>query len=308
MATWHCGSRDCPTHQHPVHRCTSGAVWFCGCRQPQCPGHRNPDDQCLKGTRWHCGRLECPTHSGPDRCRDGVGPWFCGRKQSDCPGHASYLDRCEPGAADWNLYRRFSSSCASSIVQVLRSSAATQVSFNINQVKVGGYETIARVIDEGRILVILAPSLGSLSAYRYSGNIWGCGRPISSLGQKALAIHEATHALNDWHRRSLPAREDEAIAYIAQMLYSCVAGPTKLTKLMQQRINNAVLQCAGHSNRQFCEPAVIGLAFDIASTILNGKAVDMKLFRRLTQLIRLDPIYATDPLISHNHIRLYDGI
>jgi hypothetical protein len=98
MATWHCGSRDCPTHSERTHRCQVG-VWFCGRRQPPCPGHASPDHHCEFGAVWHCGSRDCPTHSArTHRCQSGV--WFCGRRQPPCPGHRRPEDRCaEPPRA-----------------------------------------------------------------------------------------------------------------------------------------------------------------------------------------------------------------
>lgn len=46
MPTWHCGSRDCPTHSQREHRCQVG-VWFCGRKQPPCPGHSSREHWCV---------------------------------------------------------------------------------------------------------------------------------------------------------------------------------------------------------------------------------------------------------------------
>ncbi len=93
---WHCGSRNCPGHSHPDHRCLQG-VWFCGRLQPPCPGHGHPEHRCATGRVWTCGSRDCPTHARPeDQCRTGV--WFCGRMEPLCPGHRIPDDRCEAGA------------------------------------------------------------------------------------------------------------------------------------------------------------------------------------------------------------------
>jgi hypothetical protein len=96
-ATWICGSRSCPSHSQPEHRCVPG-TWFCGSVSPPCPGtHKSADERCA-GTRWKCGARACPSHSRPEHvCPSGV--WFCGRKQPACPGHSTRNNPCDSDAA-----------------------------------------------------------------------------------------------------------------------------------------------------------------------------------------------------------------
>ena len=94
---WVCGSRNCPGHARPEHRCKPGN-WSCGRKHPSCPGHNADYHKCPNGDQWHCGKRGCPTHNKPEHaCK--IGPWYCGRTRPPCLGHGKREHRCEHGAA-----------------------------------------------------------------------------------------------------------------------------------------------------------------------------------------------------------------
>lgn len=94
MAVWTCGSRSCPGHSDPSHRCATGA-WPCGRKQPACPTHSHPSDRCAPaaGAVWTCGARDCPGHSASTHeCSPGV--WRCSRLTPNCMGHSQRSHAC----------------------------------------------------------------------------------------------------------------------------------------------------------------------------------------------------------------------
>src|SRR5262249_28466490 len=75
-------------------------------------------------------------------------------------------------------------------------------------------------------------------------------------------IHESTHALNDWHKRYISDVEDEACAYIAQMVFTFVEKPNLQWALQQPRATLAVAgilqQC--RIQRDVCNSAAVAQA------------------------------------------------
>jgi hypothetical protein len=131
-------------------------------------------------------------------------------------------------------------------VTVLRRNDATTMSFVINGTQFNGadFRRIAEAVEgrmtpNGRLYgfhVIVNPGLSNHTATRdWQGNILNPGIDAeyrsdtntftfssNSLGNnsaKALAIHEAVHAIFDLNRTSLWAIDDEAAAYTAQCIF-----------------------------------------------------------------------------------------
>ncbi|HEX5719592.1 MAG TPA: hypothetical protein VF179_25755 [Thermoanaerobaculia bacterium] len=258
--------------------------------------------------------MKCSTHGGPEPCPSGK--WFCGLYDPQCEGHQKPTKRCEEGAADWHYYRWFNPTAANSIIQILRSPAAQRVSFKLGIIKVdgAGLQTVARLVEQGRILVTHEPVLDWSSSYHHEMNAWGVGkRTISTMSQEALVVHEAVHALNDWHHLQVNARDDEAAGYIAQMIYHHHKQPGRFVQpVAGARItyatNTVVLQCGRQPGSKFCDAAVFGLAALIGQSFMTGQAPPPSSLDQLRDAISRHAYYREIPGIRSNSNRSYGGV
>ncbi len=113
--------------------------------------------------------------------------------------------------------------------------------------------------------------------------------PSQSIPHKALVIHEATHALLDYHRIPLRKSISEAAAYIAQAMYL--------------KLKNAFDQLQFGNDPHFMD--IMALAYQISDRILTTPGtyyVTSEELQTLREAIRQAPIYREDLVVP------YDGI
>ncbi|MBA3447142.1 MAG: hypothetical protein H0T56_05985 [Pseudaminobacter sp.] len=116
------------------------------------------------------------------------------------------------------------------ILATLREPVVARMNFGVGRMFIPSsqYEWVAKAIEGGYISVVENPALSGSAVYHYGANridvpAYG-GLP--SLGQRALIIHECTHAIFDLRKMTSPVEESEGMAYVAQALYSRLNGAT----------------------------------------------------------------------------------
>jgi hypothetical protein len=114
------------------------------------------------------------------------------------------------------------------VLATLRDPAVTLMNFGVGRLYIPAnqYEWVAKAIEENYITVREDASLTGSAYYNWKDNRitvppYG-GNP--SIGQRALIIHECTHAIVDLRMITTHVEETEGIAYVAQALYSNLKG------------------------------------------------------------------------------------
>lgn len=203
------------------------------------------------------------------------------------------------------------------MINVLRSPTCRRIDFTLAGVHVSGaeYATIAQCIVNGHIQVVqssLVPA--TMAAYDRKYNYFVVGSSPSP----NLIVHEGTHALNDWHKRSISDVEDEACAYIAQAFYLLIENPRLRTALEQpgpigpaQEASRVLQQCRTSGAPWFpwidpkiCNTAAIQQAGYLALDLLNGRAMSASTLQDLRFALDHDP----HTHIGTSNVRTYDGI
>lgn len=299
MMGWRCDAAFCPgTHGGPEDRCNvrDGGGWFCGRLQPPCPGHEKPKQRCGGGTIWHCGAILCDTHTGyKDRCPSGR--WMCGAL--GCPRNhrlsqgiaGSSIEGCKQagcGAGEARIvphYYETGLQYLDRIVKVLRSPEARRINFTLNGVRVygQGFETVAQILEKGKLKIRPGRSLPADASMRYDPEskfleFSGAPRPFfDSLDTKIAAkmgiIHEAVHVLAHYNKLSVLTENDEAAAYVACQLYSFYKGANTLafvTRFRSRllRTETALLaRCSTGGEMNVCDQLYKIYAFLIAGDL-----------------------------------------
>lgn len=120
------------------------------------------------------------------------------------------------------------------VARFLESPAVRRINFQCGPTRVwgGGYERIAagirrRVSERHRIIVEANTVLQAVGCGNYNHSL-GPNRvnkmmlpflSMRSVQDRAITLHEATHALQDWCANPMMQADSEAAAYIAQMMY-----------------------------------------------------------------------------------------
>jgi hypothetical protein len=109
------------------------------------------------------------------------------------------------------------------IIALLNSRILESINFNIGgkvMVKGTDYRTIATCIQNGHVqIVYTAVNVGDICFYNHAYNCIVVG----SGWRENTAVHEATHATNDWHKRVMTVQDDESAAYIGNpCICSCL--------------------------------------------------------------------------------------
>jgi hypothetical protein len=116
------------------------------------------------------------------------------------------------------------------VLSVLREPVVSMMDFGVGRVFVPAthYEWVARAIERNYITVREDPKLTGSALY-----FWGANRidlPAygvrPTIGQRALIIHECTHAIVDLRKLTTQVDETEGLAYVAQALYANLQGQT----------------------------------------------------------------------------------
>jgi hypothetical protein len=116
------------------------------------------------------------------------------------------------------------------VLSVLREPVVTLMNFGVGRLFVPAthYEWVAKAIERNYITVREVSTLSGSAVY-----YWGANRidvpaytARPSVGERALIIHECTHAIVDLRKITTKVDETEALAYVAQALYSNLQGLT----------------------------------------------------------------------------------
>lgn len=114
----------------------------------------------------------------------------------------------------------------------------------------------------------------------------------SSIAEKALIVHEMTHALEDYHRKDLNAINAECAAYVAQGMYLYLASPDRVPLPVDLDEATQDLLLMAYS-----------AGTDIATT-RGGYNVSDTAARNIKERIEAHPLYRN----KRGSIYSYDGI
>lgn len=190
------------------------------------------------------------------------------------------------------------------IIATLESRQATITDFTLFGHRISGqdYRRIAGYIRTQQIQIVRRSDRADTHAsYDRTYNCFTVGnRPSNS-----LVVHEATHAINDLHSRSLDPVVDEALAYLAQMIYACRVNPSHRAAGASPRLPHFAQACEqepGHADHP-CTTAVVGYATRIAVTLMDGERPDAETLRNYRNALSNDPNTR-----NRSRRRHYDGI
>ncbi|WP_282610246.1 hypothetical protein [Pelagibius sp. Alg239-R121] len=130
-----------------------------------------------------------------------------------------------------------SPSTVSAIEKVLKDSKANKlVDFILGSIRVTPalIADVGTALSSGKIAVVVDPALAHNARYHAKLNQFQLKKNISTLDllDRALLIHEATHAVNDMRKLGKTLNiDDEAAGYIAQALYLYGNHPVKTDRL-----------------------------------------------------------------------------
>ena len=196
-------------------------------------------------------------------------------------------------------------SVRSDIINVLESSHCNGINFRLGAISVRGqgYQTIARCVRNRQIQVVESSLPATKAAYNRRFNVFIVG----SSPNASLVAHEATHALNDWHQRTVTSVEDEMAAYVAQclFLFSQNAEIRRAVDepVVQSRTQRAVQACGRDASA--CENAVFGQALIVAAAYARGDTPTAEQLRTLREVVQRHPDTNYDPQRPR---RSYDAI
>lgn len=191
------------------------------------------------------------------------------------------------------------------IIELLESPAVTHTHFRLFGFEINGrdYRRIATAIRNGHIQVIRSSQMPStVAAYQRRLNCFTVGSNPSD----SLLVHEATHAINDWHGRSIRSTLDEGLAYVAQMVYFCRRHPAVQQQALTERARQLAAQqsttCGTNARR--CNDGTITYATIIAATLRTGGAPSAELLRQYQQALAADS-FTVNPTgtRTYDHVR-----
>jgi len=115
------------------------------------------------------------------------------------------------------------------IIRILESPEVRRINFQCGPVRIygQGYRRVADAIRSRRLVCVhntLAQQAG-VALYQHAVGPNRVNRlqipdpAFPNIHHKAMLVHEATHAIEDYHRRALNELDAEAAAYLAQMMY-----------------------------------------------------------------------------------------
>ncbi|TQV72484.1 hypothetical protein [Denitrobaculum tricleocarpae] len=184
----------------------------------------------------------------------------------------------------------------SAIEKLLKDRSATSlVNFTLGplQVTTALLADVGKAVAAGKIKVVIDPTISHDAIYNAKSNQLQLKRNVAAPGllERALIVHEATHAINDMRKLGrTPNIDDEAAAYIAQALYLYRNHPVK-TERMKDRGNPAAdrLYAAAYA----AAVAIIGKknAAAIAVEVSKVRAA-LKLVPQYKKTIGMSAIYS----------------
>jgi hypothetical protein len=122
-----------------------------------------------------------------------------------------------------------------------------------------------------------------------TNTLWFRFNAAVSVEQRALVVHEATHAIMDMLKIKMQMKYAEMFAYIAQCQYAMLAAPG-CERLSVKGNDKSDLKFAA--------------AWTIAKKLQSGSSVDSENYENLAKIISEDPKYES----TCNHIADYQGI
>ncbi|MCB2078018.1 MAG: hypothetical protein KDE55_10010 [Novosphingobium sp.] len=191
------------------------------------------------------------------------------------------------------------------IIETLTSAQARLTDFTLFGIRISGrdYGHIANAVRNDQVLVVESLRMPSTMAmYNKALNCFTVGtQPTPS-----LIVHEATHAINDWHHRSVSGAVDEGICYVAQMIYVLRGNPAiqhaALSDQTLQNIHRYEGRC-GQRNEMPCNQATIGHASRIAAVLRNGQTPDRQMIADFERALGNDPF-----VLGATETRVYNRI
>jgi hypothetical protein len=107
------------------------------------------------------------------------------------------------------------------VLSVLRGPAIPQMTFGVGflVISASDYESVAKAIESGKILVKSNPSLSNLAFYHGGANppYIDLAPSVSDIG---LIVHECTHAIFDIRKLTTNVGQSEGFGYLSQALYN----------------------------------------------------------------------------------------
>lgn len=189
---------------------------------------------------------------------------------------------------------------AEQIIAILEDDITEQVHFRCEDVSVwgGGYKIIARKIRDGDIMCMENVRLDDdVAMYTHTQNKFSVSTAMAQarvwhLIQKAMIVHEATHALEDRQRKPLNTIDAECPSYIAQCMYLKIAVPNRFLIPMSSPILNLFV-VANNIAAQMVRPG--------GNRTLDSSSPDLA---ALKQEIRQIDVYRR----TQHDLNQYDGI
>ncbi len=174
------------------------------------------------------------------------------------------------------------------------------------RIRGGDYQSIARSVRSAQTQVVLSPATASTcAAYNRQYNCFLVGATPSN----SVLVHEATHAIQDLHRRAIVDVDDEACAYIAQFLYTVRSNADVDRAAGTPRFvhNTSTLNrvCTTTTTPGACNAAAMGYAAQIAREINLGHPIPAELLAHLREVLARDPATHQDATTNQ---RRYNGL
>ena len=195
-------------------------------------------------------------------------------------------------------------------IALLKTGTVSQIKFKIGTIRVygDGFKTIAdRCIAKKHIQIVQSATWPPrLALYNRKLNclVIGPGVPANN-----LLVHEATHMLNDWHKRRVNGIEDEVSAHVARAMYMLLARGWLRNRAMRNRIAAADRiigqQCRALPKNNTCRVATVNAAAMVAIEFLEGRTPSTAMLNRVRAAVRRWPVYVATGIANP---RNYDGI
>ena len=189
------------------------------------------------------------------------------------------------------------------VVSILNENATGQINFSYEGIPVygSGYSRMARAIQQGHINIRLENNLRQARLMRMLGSVHynhlNNTLVVHSMSflqseniyDRALLIHEMTHALSDYQGNTINTISSECVAYIAQMMYVYRDGCDDLNKLeeflspLDSRVSN-IFQIAWNIAKSIATTTGGYTVSDESGQSLKVAIMGISLYRRKADL------------------------
>ena len=160
-------------------------------------------------------------------------------------------------------------------IALLRSREVQRINFRFDSIRVygSGFDAVARAIEHGRIQIagmvsrvpgaLLCQYAHSVGPNRVNRLLIDTALDFNAAFEAQLVVHEATHALMDYHATPLGLLDSEATAYVAGAFY-CVVKNVSLDDVM--RSFNSLRPADRDREMETVYMLAYGIAREIATT------------------------------------------